>query len=185
MPSRPLCRKARAKRLVIASVLAATFAFFVVIPEGNLLLLSFLLPCLRARVQPCRSQPGQKAQPLCPEHGRRAGAKRFVYCLGPRRLPLPFCCHSRRESAVVLALIALLKGTPSAVPKTSRAKRPNRSALSMVEGLERSPKGEATDFIAVAFVVDFLLPFSAQKSHVKPENHLTLYQSTRSKWHFS
>jgi hypothetical protein len=39
--------------------------------------------------------------------------------------------------------------------------------------LERSPKGEATDLIAFAVALIFLLPFSAQKSHVKSQNHLT------------
>jgi hypothetical protein len=38
---------------------------------------------------------------------------------------------------------------------------------------ERSPKGEATDSIALVLAIIFLLPFSAQKSHVKPQNHLT------------
>jgi hypothetical protein len=50
---------------------------------------------------------------------------------------------------------------------------------------ERSPQGEATDFIAVAVTIIFLLPFSAQKSHVKPLNPLTNYPSTTSAWHFS
>jgi hypothetical protein len=29
------------------------------------------------------------------------------------------------------------------------------------------------------------LPFSAQKSRVKPQNHLTHYPATTSAWHFS
>jgi hypothetical protein len=58
-----------------------------------------------------------------------------------------FCCHSRRESAVVLALVALLKGTASVVPKP--AKGPT-ARPEIVEGLERSPKGEATESIAFA-----------------------------------
>jgi hypothetical protein len=49
----------------------------------------------------------------------------------------------------------------------------------------RSPKGEATHSIAVAVAVIFLLPSSAQKSHVKPPNHLTHYPTTTSTWHFS
>jgi hypothetical protein len=96
-----LCRKAGAKRLVYCLGLCGYLCLFVVIPEGNLPLFSLLLPCLRARFQPCRNQPGQ---------------------------------------------------------------RPNRSALSMVE---------ATEFIAVVFAVIFLLPFLAQKSHVKPPKRLT------------
>jgi hypothetical protein len=37
---------------------------------------------------------------------------------------------------------------------------------------ERSPKSEATDLTAFVVAVNFLLAFSAQKSHVKPQNHL-------------
>jgi hypothetical protein len=37
----------------------------------------------------------------------------------------------------------------------------------------RGPKGEATDYIALVRAVIFLLPFSAQKSDVKLQNHLT------------
>jgi hypothetical protein len=40
-------------------------------------------------------------------------------------------------------------------------------------GLEQSPKGEATDLIDFVLAFIFLLPFSAQKSHVKSQNHLT------------
>jgi hypothetical protein len=42
-----------------------------------------------------------------------------------------------------------------------------------------------TGFIAFAGAVVFLLPFSAQKTHVKPQNHLTLLQTATSAWHFS
>jgi hypothetical protein len=37
--------------------------------------------------------------------------------------------------------------------------------------------------VIIAFI--FLLPFSAQNSHVKPLNHLTHYHPTTSAWHFS
>jgi hypothetical protein len=50
---------------------------------------------------------------------------------------------------------------------------------------EQSLKGEATDFIAFAFARIFLLPFSAQKSRVKFQNHLNHYRPTTSAWHFS
>jgi hypothetical protein len=46
-------------------------------------------------------------------------------------------------------------------------------------------KGEATQSIAVVPAVIFLLPFSAQKSHVKSQNRLTNYNPTTSAWHFS
>jgi hypothetical protein len=49
----------------------------------------------------------------------------------------------------------------------------------------RGPKGEATDSIAVFPCLIFYLPFSAQKSHVKPSNHLNETNKTRSSWHFS
>jgi hypothetical protein len=45
--------------------------------------------------------------------------------------------------------------------------------------------GEATHSIGLAAAVIFLLPFSAQKTHVKPPNHITQYQTTTSEWHFS
>jgi hypothetical protein len=51
--------------------------------------------------------------------------------------------------------------------------------------LERSPRGKATDFIAFASAYIFLLPFLAQKSHVKSQNHLTHSNETRSSLHFS
>jgi hypothetical protein len=37
----------------------------------------------------------------------------------------------------------------------------------------------------VPAALNFLLPFSAQKSHVKPQNHITLDKSTTCIWHFS
>jgi hypothetical protein len=48
-----------------------------------------------------------------------------------------------------------------------------------------SPKREAPDFIAFAFALIFLFAFSAQKIHVKPQNHLNHTNETRSGWHFS
>jgi hypothetical protein len=48
-----------------------------------------------------------------------------------------------------------------------------------------SPKGETTDSIAVVVALNFLFSFSAQKSHVKPQNHLNPYHPTTSTWHFS
>jgi hypothetical protein len=50
---------------------------------------------------------------------------------------------------------------------------------------ERILKGEATHFIAFAVALIFLSPFSAQKSHVKPPNHLTRFHPATSAWHFS
>jgi hypothetical protein len=41
---------------------------------------------------------------------------------------------------------------------------------------------EATDSIAFVFALNFLLPFSAQKSHVKSQNHLNPYQAITSTW---
>jgi hypothetical protein len=46
-------------------------------------------------------------------------------------------------------------------------------------------QGEITESIAFALALTFLLPFSAQKSHVKPKNHLSQYRTTTSEWHFS
>jgi hypothetical protein len=46
-------------------------------------------------------------------------------------------------------------------------------------------EGEAADFIAFILPLHLFFAFSAQKSHVKPQNYLTHYQSTTSTWHFS
>jgi hypothetical protein len=48
-----------------------------------------------------------------------------------------------------------------------------KPALSSPEGLERNPKGEATDLAAFVLAVIFLSHFSAQKSRVKSETGLT------------
>ena len=47
------------------------------------------------------------------------------------------------------------------------------------------PQHEATDSITLAPTPNFFLAFSAQKRHVKPPNHLTQTNRTRSSWHFS
>jgi hypothetical protein len=49
-------------------------------------------------------------------------------------------------------------------------------------GLKR---GEATHSIALLSCNIFFCMFSAQKSHVKPLNHLIPYGSITSAWHFS
>jgi hypothetical protein len=54
------------------------------------------------------------------------------------------------------------------VPKRSRAPRRIHSA----EGQSEAQR-EATEFIAFAVALTFISLFSAQKSHVKPQNHLT------------
>jgi hypothetical protein len=46
-------------------------------------------------------------------------------------------------------------------------------------------EGQVPHSNPVTVAVNFLLPFSAQESHVKPQNNLTRYQSTTSAWHFS
>jgi hypothetical protein len=57
--------------------------------------------------------------------------------------------------------------------------------LPLCRRLERGPQGEATESIAFAVACFYFPSFSAPKSHVKPQNHLTHYQPTISKWHFS
>jgi len=72
--------------------------------------------------------------------------------------------------------LVLLKGTASAVPKRAGPK-----ALPLCRRLERSPKGEATDllplflplFSPLFLPLHLFFAFLAQKSHVKPLNHLT------------
>jgi hypothetical protein len=44
---------------------------------------------------------------------------------------------------------------------------------------------QITHSTPVTNAANFLLPFSAQKSHVKPQTHLTHYPATTSEWHFS
>ena len=72
------------------------------------------------------------------------------------------------------------KGTRFTRAAENRTER--RSAL---PEQRRRARSEATDSIAVVLAIIFLLPFSAQKSHVKPLNHLTHSQPTTSAWHFS
>jgi hypothetical protein len=77
----------------------------------------------------------------------------------PLSLPLPFGIRAGLQPGIQPA-----------------AKRPTASA----EG-----RSEATDSIAFAFAVVFLSSFSAQKSHVKPQNHLTNTNKTTSTWRIS
>ena len=44
---------------------------------------------------------------------------------------------------------------------------------------------EATHFIVFTIAAIYFSPFSAQKTHVKPPNHLTHSNQRRSSWHFS
>jgi hypothetical protein len=60
----------------------------------------------------------------------------------------------------------------------------NAQRAPLCRKLERSPTGEASDLIAFAFAINFLLPFSAQKSHVKHQNPLTPYNPSTPAWHF-
>jgi hypothetical protein len=46
-------------------------------------------------------------------------------------------------------------------------------------------KGEATQSIVLTHAIIFFSAFSAQKSHVKSQNHLNHYHPTTSAWHFS
>ena len=67
-----------------------------------------------------------------------------------------------------LPILAAAGAHVSGIRKTSSAEGP--TALPIVGAI---PEGEATDFVAFAPAVVFLLPFLAQKSHVKSKNHLT------------
>jgi probable HAF family extracellular repeat protein len=55
----------------------------------------------------------------------------------------------------------------------------------LAKQMERSRRNEATDSIVFAVASNFLSAFSAQKSRVKPPNHLTHYTATTSAWHVS
>jgi hypothetical protein len=59
-----------------------------------------------------------------------------------------------------------------------------RSIIFFRNSLKTYPN-ETTDSITVVIIANFLLPFSAQKSHVKSQNHLNPTNKTRSSWHFS
>jgi hypothetical protein len=66
-------------------------------------------------------------------------------------------------------------------------KSPWRKALPLCRRQERSPKGEATNYCLCfcSCSCSYFPSFSAQKSHVKPLNHLTHCHSTTSAWHVS
>jgi hypothetical protein len=51
--------------------------------------------------------------------------------------------------------------------------------------MSQGAMSEAIDFIAVATAALFLLPFSAQKTRVKPQIHLNHLSSTTSAWRIS
>jgi hypothetical protein len=71
--------------------------------------------------------------------------------------------------------LVLLKGTASAVPKKP-GRRPYRSA----EGWS-----EATDLLPLSLPLHLFFAFSAQKSHVKPQNHLNPSNQRKSSWQVS
>jgi hypothetical protein len=57
------------------------------------------------------------------------------------------------------------EGPPSGVPKQA-----GPEALPFCRRLEQSPKGEATELSPLFLPLHFYFAFSAQKSHVKPQN---------------
>jgi hypothetical protein len=59
---------------------------------------------------------------------------------------------------------------------------PHRQSL---ENIQTNQRGETPHSIAIIPAANFLLPFSAQKSHVKSQNGLNCTNETRSSWHFS
>jgi len=78
---------------------------------------------------------------------------------------LSFACHSEVSHLLVTL---------------SAAKNPAFcEAVYLCRKHERSPKGEATENIAFALPL-FFFAFSAQKSNVKPQNHLTRSNQSKS-----
>jgi hypothetical protein len=51
--------------------------------------------------------------------------------------------------------------------------------------MSQGAMSKAIDFIPVAIAALFLLPFSAPKTDVKPQNRLTHYKTTTSAWRMS
>jgi hypothetical protein len=75
-----------------------------------------------------------------------------------------------------------MAGPAPARPKPSAAVAPRQS---FYKCLPATSTRKLTDSKFLTGINFFLLPFSAQKSHVKPPNHLTHCQPTTSAWHFS
>jgi hypothetical protein len=71
------------------------------------------------------------------------------------------------------------------VGKGRARQQAGRKALPALRSHERSSKAKATHSIAIVPAIIFLLPNSAQKTHVKPQNQLNATNKTRSSWHFS
>jgi hypothetical protein len=75
-------------------------------------------------------------------------------------------------------------------PHPNRHFRPKLLAPFASSAAEKSAsltghQGKVIQSIVVAVAMIFILSFSAQKTHVKPLNHLSTYESTTSPWHFS
>jgi hypothetical protein len=62
------------------------------------------------------------------------------------------------------------------------AVKAGQKAPSILSSAGASPAGEATESIVFAVAVVFLSPNSAQKSRVKPQNHLTHSKTATSTW---
>jgi hypothetical protein len=123
-----------------------------------------------------RAQPGKKNR-RCPIG--RALCESPLLCLS--------CCHPRRGSAV--ALCSCLFSSPKAkVSQNQRIVISTEAVHAFVSGEIRfstrsSPK--ATHSIVLTIATKYFSSFSAQKSHVKPRNHLTRFLSSTSTWHVS
>jgi len=63
--------------------------------------------------------------------------------------------------------------------------RPRRLSPAIVCTPTRGYRSKVSDNKDFAGEANFLSAFSAQKSHVKPQNHLTHYPATTSAWHVS
>ena len=98
------------------------------------------------------------------------------------------CCHPERSegSREFRPSIAF---DPFSIRPSTGALRPLSDSTEAASAPERRSGeirySEATHFIVFTIAAIYFSPFSAQKTHVKPPNHLTHSNQIRSSWHFS
>jgi len=163
--------------LLLLSPLPLFLPFLLSSPKGDLLLSLFLF-----------EEPQQNG---CPIH---RAPLRWVGCKPSpirqsRRLSLSFfACHSERSLSAaknprILPLLSLsplgleLGFSPASMPA---AKRP--TALPKAGA---KPEGRSDLLLPLLLPLFYFFAFLAQKSHVKPRNHLNQTNKTRWSWHVS
>jgi hypothetical protein len=98
----------------------------------------------------------------------------------PASVPLPFSCHRSRHAEnlrlnLSFAFSEAGSNRAGATPAPTPFVLPLRTPVAQLWR-------EAIESIAFGGAPNFLLQYSAQKSHVKPPNDLTPYHPTTSAW---